>query len=75
MLSGSFADASCLLALIAYKFGKEYIVIKQVTNDIQSQIDADKKLTQAQLLLLAEEVSKVKNAAEGIKAAITFTKK
>ena len=74
-LSGSFADASCLIALLAYRFGKDYIVIKQVGNDIQIQIDQDRKTTQAQLVLLADEISKVKNVSEGIKAAITFNKK
>lgn len=75
MLSGSFADAACLIALLGYMFGNKYLVIKKVSNDVISQIEKDKELTQNQIRVLAEEVNKAKVAAEGIKAAINFTGK
>jgi hypothetical protein len=74
-LSGSFADAICLIALLAYMFGNKYLVIKQVSNDVVDQVNKEKEANAAKYAYLADQIEKTRNAAEGVKAALNFTGK
>lgn len=73
--SASYADAICLVALVAYKFGKDYIVLKKVSSDFESRLQNQEKETNVKLSVLAEEIVKVRNSSEGLKAAINLTAK
>jgi hypothetical protein len=73
--SASYADAICLLSLVAYKFGKDFLVLKRISSDFESKLQSQEKETNAKLGVLAEEIVKVKNSSEGLKAAINLTAK
>lgn len=73
--SASYADAICLLSLVAYKFGKDFLVLKRISSDFESKLQSQEKETSAKLTILAEEIVKVKNSSEGLKAAINLTAK
>jgi hypothetical protein len=73
--SASYADAICLLSLVAYKFGKDFLVLKRISSDFESKLQSQEKETNAKLNLLAEEIVKVRNSSEGLKAAINLTAK
>jgi hypothetical protein len=73
--SATYADAICLMSLVAYRFGKDYLVLKRVSSDFESKIQAQEKETNTKFNLLAEEIVKVRNSSEGLKAAINLTAK
>lgn len=73
--SASYADAICLVSLVAYKFGKDYLTLKRISSDFESKIQAQEKETGIKLNMLAEEIVKVRNSSEGLKAAINLTAK
>jgi hypothetical protein len=73
--SASYADAICLLSLVAYKFGKDYVTLKQISSDFESKLQSQEKDTNIKLNLLAEEIVKVRNSSDGLKAAINLTAK
>jgi hypothetical protein len=74
-LSGSYSDAICLLGLLAYLVAKEVLKVKKVSNDVFDKINKTEELNNAKFQELANELVKVRNSAEGIKAAISFNKK
>jgi hypothetical protein len=75
VFSAGYADALCLLAILAYKFGKEYVVLKKVTNDIEEKIKQQESINNIRLTQLADEIVKVRNSSDGLRAAINLTAK
>ncbi len=73
--SAGYADALCLMAILAYRFGKDYLILKKVSSDFESRIQSQEKETNTKLNLLAEEIVKVRNSSDGLKAAINLTAK
>jgi len=75
MLSGSFVDAISLVGILTYHLANKVIKDKKMTSEALVKIDSNHEITQAQLRVLAEEVNKAKTSAEGIKAAVNFSKR
>ena len=73
--SGSYADAICLLGLLSYLVAKEVLKIKKVSNDVFDKLSKTEELNNARFQELANEVVRVKNSTEGIKAAVNFNKR
>lgn len=73
--SGSYADAVCLLGLLAYSSLREFLKIKKVSNDIFEVIKKSEDLNNARFQEMATELVKVRNGNEAIKAAVNFNKR
>jgi hypothetical protein len=73
VLSGSYPDAICLVSILAYHLGSQYMKTKVVSNEMLSIVQGNKEEAERQMNLLADEITKAKNSAEGIKAAINFS--
>jgi hypothetical protein len=73
--SAGYADALCLMSILAYRFGKDYLVLKKISSDFESRMQGQEKETNTKLNLLAEEIVKVRNSSDGLKAAINLTTK
>lgn len=71
----SYADAICLTSLLAFKVVRDFLNSKKVENSISEAVKKNQQENDAKLQLLADELMKVKNSADGIKAAINFTKR
>ena len=74
VFSGGYADAICLTSLLAYFLGSQYMKTKVVFNETADTIQKNKELTERQMQVLAEEIQKARNSADGLKAAINFKK-
>lgn len=72
LLSASFADALCLVSVLAYILGNKILAEKKITSELAEVIAKDKAFTQQQIEVLANEIQKNKNATEGLKAASNF---
>ena len=82
MISGSYAEAICLVALLAYRATDKYLTDKKLTNELAEEI---KKTTQEiaedqqrlgkQMQAVAEEAARAKQVSEGMKAALNLTRK
>ena len=75
LLSGQYSDAICLTAVLAYRIADNYLKEKKLSSQLEEKVLKNQKEVQDQLQVLANEVVKVKNSAEGLKAAVTFARK
>ena len=75
MISGSYAEAVCLVALLAYRATEKYLSDKKLTNDLADKILADQESLNLQMKVVAEEASRAKQVSEGMKAALNITRK
>ena len=75
LLSGSYPDSICLVALLGYRLTDMYLKNKKISSDLEEKVKANQSLVNSQLQELANEVIKVRNASEGLKAAVNFGKK
>jgi len=75
MISGSYAEAICLVALLAYKVACKYLAGKKLTNEVAEKILKDQELINSQMKIVAEEASRAKQVSEGMKAALNITRK
>lgn len=73
--SGTYADAICMLGLLAYAVSKEVLKQKKLSGELAEQIEQYKKTNDARLQELADEVVRIKNTSDGIKAAFNMTKR
>lgn len=73
--SGTYVDAICIVALLAYKLGIAYLDSKKLTSEVLVRIEETDKLNNQKMQQLADEMIKVKNASEGLRAAINLTSK
>jgi len=74
-LSGSFADAICLIAVLGYILGDKLLNQRKLENDVKEQLTKDKAELAKHIEALATELIKVKNTTESIKAATGFINK
>ncbi len=75
VFSGGYPDALCLVALLGYFLAEKYINTKVVSDEMADIVQKNKENTERQMQLLADEIQKAKNSADGIKAAINFASK
>ena len=74
-LSGSFADAICLIAVLGYILGDKLLNQRKLENDVKEQLTKDKAELVKHIDTIATELIKVKNTTESIKAATGFINK
>ena len=74
-LSGSFADAICLIAVLGYVLGDKLLNQRKLEDDVKEQLTKDKQELAKHIETLATELLKVKNTTESIKAATGFINK
>jgi hypothetical protein len=75
MISGSYAEAICLVALLAYRVSFKYLDDKKLTNEVADKIIKDQELLNSQMKIVAEDASRAKQVSEGVKAAFNITRK
>ena len=75
MFSGSYADSICLVALLSYRIASTFLEGKQLLSQLSDKFSKKEELDNVRFQQLADEVVKVRNSAEGIKAAFNLTKK
>lgn len=75
MFSASYADAICLLSILAFLMANEVVKVKKISSQVLEKVNKTEQLTNARITELNSEMIKVRNAAEGIKTAVNFTKK
>lgn len=75
LLSGHYSDAICLASILAYRLVDKYLKQKRISSQVEEKLAENQKEVQNQLQVLANELVKVKNSAEGLKAAVTFGRK
>ncbi len=73
--SGTYVDAICIVALLAYQLGNRILDLKNITNDALVRISKTEDLNNQRFQELANELVKVRNSNEGIKAAFNLSKK
>jgi hypothetical protein len=73
--SASYADAMCLLSLLAFLVANEIIKVKKISSQVLEKVNKNEELTNTRIVELGNEIIKVRNAAEGIKTAVNFNKK
>lgn len=71
VFSSTYADAICLLGLLAFLISKKIVENKAIESDVMLKI----KNHDEQMKYIADELTKVKNSSEGLKAAINLTSK
>lgn len=70
VFSSTYADAICLLGVLGYMIAKKVLEDKKLESDIAIKVLEQEK----QIKALVEEMSRVKNSSEGLRAAINMTK-
>ena len=73
--SASYADAMCLVSILAFLVSNEVIKAKKISSQVLEKVNKNEDLTNARIVELSNEMIKIRNAAEGIKAAVNFNKK
>ena len=74
-LSGSFADAICLIAILGYILGDKLLNQRKIEDQVIGKLTKDNADLVKHIDTLATEITKVKNATESIKAATGFINK
>lgn len=75
VFSASYADAICLLSILAYKIGTQLLKDKKLGNEVLEVIKKNEEFNSTRFEQLAQEIVKVKNNNEAIKAAVNFNKR
>lgn len=75
MLSASYADALCLVALLAYHFGDKFVKAKNISQDVLSKLESNAKMTEAKLDVMGQEVHKVRSVVDMLKTTSSFLNK
>lgn len=73
--SASYADAVCLFSVFAFLTANEILKVKKISNQVLEKVTKNEDTTNARIVELSNEMVKIRNAAEGIKAAVNFVKK
>lgn len=69
--SGSYADAICLIGILSFIAVKELLDSRKLEAKVLVKVEEQDKQVRA----LVEEMNRVKNSSEGLKAAINMTSK
>ncbi len=75
LFSGTYVDSICILAILGYKFGLVFLNYRKIENEALVRISKNEDLNNQRFQELANEIVKVKNSSEGLKAAINLTAK
>ena len=75
VFSASYADAICLIAILAYRFGSEFLEAGLISKGALSDLRKLEDETNVKLQTLSDEIVKVKNSSEALKAAVNFNKR
>ena len=75
LFSASYADAACLFSVFAFLTTNEILKVKKISNQVLEKVTKNEDTTNARIVELSNEMVKIRNAAEGIKAAVNFVKK
>jgi hypothetical protein len=75
VFSGTYVDSICILALLAYKLGSKLLELKNIQSEVLVKVETLEQNSAARLQELSNEVIKLRNNNEGIKAAINLTAK
>lgn len=75
LLSSTYPDAICIIAILGYIFGNKLLEQRKLDSDIKQQISNDRQEINKHIEILANELTKVKNTTESIKAATGFLNK
>jgi hypothetical protein len=71
VFSAGYADSICLLGLLSVFAVREHLATNKRTSEALVRIESN----EAKLRHLAEEMNRVKNSSDGLKAAINLTSK
>jgi len=71
VFSSSYADAICLMAILGYMALRQVLQMKKIESEVLVKISTQEE----QVRYLADEMNKVKNSSEGLKAAINLSSK
>ncbi len=69
--SGSYADALCLLGILAFLTLRQVIESRKLESQVLVRVEEQDRQVRA----LVDEMNKVKNSSEGLKAAINMSSK
>lgn len=69
--SGSYADALCLIGILAFLVLRQVIESRKLESQVLVRVEEQDKQVKA----LVDEMNKVKNSSEGLKAAINMSSK
>jgi hypothetical protein len=75
VFSASYADAICLIAVLSYKFGIKFMETSAIYKNTLLELKKSEEETNAKLQALSDEIVKVKNSSEALKAAVNFNKR
>lgn len=75
VFSGTYVDAICILSILAYKLGLDFLDHKKLQSEVLVKLNKNEELNNLKFQELANEIIKVKNSSEGLKAAINLTAK
>ena len=73
--SAGYADAVCLIGLLSFKTGKDYLSYKKIESEVMGEIQSQKDINQRRFEQMAEEIAKARVSSDGLKAAINLTKR
>jgi hypothetical protein len=75
VFSAGYADSICLLTVFGFIAVKEYLQVKKISNNILESLKRSEELTGTRFEQLSQEIVKVRNNNEAIKAAVNFNKR
>ena len=73
--SGTYVDSICILSVLGYLLGLKVLESKKIENEVLVLVKKSDKLNDERFKQLSEELVRVRNSNDGIKAAINLTKK
>lgn len=73
--SASYGDAICLVGLLAYKLGKDFLDFKKISIEEVEQLKKDNKKIMDNIQIISNEVVDSKNNILAVKAALNLIKK
>jgi len=73
--SGSFADAVCLIAILAYLVCLKILDQKQINKELVENLNSSTKKLEDKVSQLSSDIDLVKNQNDSIKAAVGFARR
>lgn len=73
--SGSFADAVCLIAILAYLVCLKVLEQKQINKELVENLNSSTKKLEDKVSQLTSDIDLVKNQNDSIKAAVGFARR
>ena len=73
--SGSFADAVCLIAILAYLVCLKVLDQKQINKELVENLNSSTKKLEDRVSQLSSDIDLVKNQNDSIKAAVGFARR